>query len=238
MCKIGIYLVCDYPNRENFLEAVDICEASGVDFLEIGFPFSDPVADGPVIEKAALSVLDRENVDDFINSLSIVRSKFSRKLYVMTYANIIFGYGIEAFAKEVDGINGVIVADLPYIESRRFSRTLKRHSINIVHFATPESSLEDLDKLKTASDDFVYFVSIRGITGGSLALDKDIKEKIRYLKKDFDKDVMLGFGIKSRDDIKEACKFTDGVIVGTEAVKNLSEGHFDDYIHNLTIRAF
>ncbi len=233
MCKVGIYLVCDYPNRDDFLDAVRICEESNIEFLEVGFPFSDPVADGPVIEKAALDVLKKENTDDFIESLRHVRDIFSKKLYIMSYANVIFGYGIEDFARNVNFIDGIIVADLPFVESREFETVFDKYGINIVHFVTPESSFDDIDKIKENSKDFIYFVSTRGITGGGFNIDNETKEKIRYTMKNFQNFVILGFGIKNRYDIKEACRYADGVVIGTEAVRNINNRKFKEYINEL-----
>jgi tryptophan synthase alpha chain len=233
MCKLGIYLVCDYPDKDEFLENVKKCEEYGVDFLEIGFPFSDPVADGAVIEEAAFDVLKRENTNNFLETLKDVREIFSNKLYVMTYANIVFGYGIERFAKETEGINGIIIADLPFIESGRFSKYFDRYGTNIVYFATPESSFSDIDKVKSSAKDFVYFVSTRGITGGAFNLDKQTKSKIVYTKNDLSQDVIVGFGIKNSNDIKEACIYADGVVIGTESVKSAVNGTFSQYLKSL-----
>ena len=233
MCKVGIYLVCDYPNRDGFLKAVEICNRYKIDFLEIGFPFSDPVADGPVIEKAALDVLKRENTGDFFKSLKSAREIFKGRLYVMTYANVIFGYGSEKFAKEAQMVDGMIIADLPLTESGRFKRIFDRYNINLIHFATPESSYEDIDKVKKISKDFIYFVSTRGITGGSFSLDQETADKINYARNNFNKDVILGFGIRSKDDIHKACKTADGVVIGTEAIRAIEENRFENFIKSL-----
>ncbi len=233
MCKIGIYLVCDYPNSEKFLDAVTVCEKYGMDFLEIGFPFSDPVADGPVIEKAALDVLKRENSNDFLQSLEKARNIFSKKLYVMTYSNVIFGYGTEKFAKKTEFINGIIIADLPFIESERFAIIFDKYETNTIRFVTPETDFSDIDEIKQSSKDFIYFVSTRGITGGKFSMDTETLKKIEYTKKGFDYDVILGFGIKNSNDIKTACLYSDGVVIGTKAVEALEQNNFEQFIGSL-----
>lgn len=233
MCKKGIYLVCDYPTKSSFLEAVRVCDDFNMDFLEIGFPFSDPVADGSVIEAAAFDVLKKENVNDFIESTKEVKKLFKNKLYIMTYANIVFGYGMEKFAEAVEFVDGLIIADLPYIESRRFKDVLNRYCINLIHFVTPESSYADIDKIKKTSSDFIYFVSTRGITGGAFSLDDETRKKIIYTKQDFKNDVIVGFGIQNKKDIEEACRYADGVVIGTEAVRNINSGKFREYIAEL-----
>ena len=232
MCKVGIYLICDYPDRNRFLEAVKQCDEFGVDFLEIGIPFSDPTADGDVIEKAALEVLEHENMDDFYDALKSAREIFSQKLYVMTYANVVYANGIESFAKRFSFIDGVILADVPFRESRRFKNVFKRYDIGFVHFVTPETDFETLDRIKNSANDFIYFISIRGTTGGKFELDGDAIERLERLKGS-GQDVVVGFGIKTGDDIKKACRYADGVVIGTEAIKRLNSNGFKQFLEHI-----
>ena len=232
MCKVGIYLICDYPDRNRFLEAVKQCDEFGVDFLEIGIPFSDPTADGDVIEKAALEVLEHENMDDFYDALKSAREIFKRKLYVMTYANVVYANGIESFAKRFSFIDGVILADVPFRESRRFKNVFKRYDIGFVHFVTPETDFETLDRIKNSANDFIYFISIRGTTGGKFELDGDAIERLERLKGS-GQDVVVGFGIKTGDDIKKACRYADGVVIGTEAIKRLNSNGFKQFLEHI-----
>ncbi len=229
MCKVGIYLVCDYPDRNRFLEAVKQCDEFGVDFLEIGIPFSDPTADGDTIERAALEVLEREGMDDFYDALKSAREIFSRKLYVMTYANVVYANGIENFAKRFSFIDGVILADVPFRESKRFKDIFKKYDIGFVHFVTPETDSETLEKIKASVNDFIYFVSIRGTTGGEFTLDEDAIDRLKKLEPS-KQDVIVGFGIKTRDDIKKVCEYADGVVIGTEAIKSLTVGRFNEFL--------
>ncbi len=232
MCKVGIYLVCDYPDKEMFLEAVQLCENFGIDFLEIGIPFSDPTADGDVIERAALEVLERENMNDFYDALKSVRGIFRKKLYVMTYANVVYANGIEDFARRFSFIDGVILADVPFRESGRFKNVFKRYGVGFVHFVTPETDFETLDKIKSSANDFIYFISIRGTTGGEFRLDSDALKRLERLKGS-GKDVVVGFGIKTGDDIRKACGYADGVVIGTEAVKRLERGEFKNFLRDI-----
>ena len=232
MCKVGIYLICDYPDRNRFLEAVKQCDEFGVDFLEIGIPFSDPTADGDVIEKAALEVLECENMNDFYDALKSAREIFKRKLYVMTYANVVYANGIESFAERFSFIDGVILADVPFRESRRFKNVFKRYSVGFVHFVTPETDFETLNRIKNSANDFIYFVSIRGTTGGKFELDGDAIERLERLKGS-GQDVVVGFGIKTGDDIKKACRYADGVVIGTEAIKRLNSDGFKQFLEHI-----
>ncbi|WP_025209222.1 tryptophan synthase subunit alpha [Hippea sp. KM1] len=231
MCRLGIYLVCNYPDREGFLRAVELCNRYGVDFLEIGLPFSDPTADGDVIEKASMEVLKRYRMADFLDSTKQARRIFNGRLYIMTYANIVFSYGIDRFAGDFGFIDGLILADVPYRESNRFKKPLSKKGIGFVYFATPESRQEELERLKRDANDFIYFVSIRGTTGGEFRLDDETKRKIEFLKGAKHK-VILGFGIRNKQDIENACRYADGVVIGTAAVEAM-RGDFETFLLSL-----
>ncbi|WP_022670944.1 tryptophan synthase subunit alpha [Hippea alviniae] len=232
MCKVGIYLVCDYPNRDEFLKAVELCNSKGVGFLEIGIPFSDPTADGDVIEKASQKVLERENLNDFFESLKKVREIFKKKLYIMTYANIVFNGGIEEFAKKFDFVDGIILADVPFVESGRFKKVFKRYNTGFVHFATPESDFETIERIKKEANDFIYFVSVRGTTGSKFKLGDDAIKRLEFLK-DSKQDVIIGFGIRDKKDISEACRYADGVVIGTAAVESIGKGEFGRFLDSI-----
>ncbi|AEA34522.1 tryptophan synthase subunit alpha [Hippea maritima] len=231
MCRIGIYLVCNYPNRDRFLDAVEMCNRYGIDFLEIGLPFSDPTADGDVIEKVSTETLKRYSMSDFLDSTRLTRQLFKGKLYIMTYANIVFSYGIDKFACDLGFIDGLILADVPYREANRFKKPLSKKGIGFVHFATPESRQKELERLKKDANDFIYFVSIRGTTGGRFHLDDETKEKLAYLK-GAKHGVILGFGIRNRSDIEKACRYADGVVIGTAAVEAVN-GNFEAFLLSL-----
>ena len=179
MGKLGIYLLANYPSRETFIEAVKICDKNDVDFLEIGFPFSDPIADGDTLEKACYETLQKYNFNDTIDSFKEVQSIFKGKIYIMTYTNIVYSMGIDNFAERVGRISGIILADLPLREIGPFEKGFKKHKINVIRFLTPESRDEDIKRAVKSARDFIYFVSKRGTTGGAFALDEETREKMR-----------------------------------------------------------
>ena len=235
MGKLGIYLLANYPSRETFIEAVKICdEHNGVDFLEIGFPFSDPIADGDTLEKACYETLQKYDFNDTIDSFKEVQNIFKGKIYIMTYTNIVYSMGIDNFAEKVGKISGIILADLPLREIGPFEKGFKKHKINVIRFLTPESRDEDINRAVKSARDFIYFVSKRGTTGGAFALDEETREKIGRVKAS-GKEVFVGFGIKDRQDVKLACEVADGAIIGTKAVMELEAGvdQFRRYIAEL-----
>jgi tryptophan synthase alpha chain len=234
MGKLGIYLLANYPSRETFIEAIKICDKHNVDFLEIGFPFSDPIADGDTLEKACYETLRKYDFNNSVDSFKEVQRIFKGKIYIMTYTNIVYSLGIDNFAERVGKISGIILADLPLREIRPFEKGFKKHGINVIRFLTPESRDEDIKSAVKSAHDFIYFVSKRGITGGEFTLDEETREKIGRVKVS-GKEVFVGFGIKDRKDVELACEVADGAIIGTKAVSALEAGidQFRRYIAGL-----
>jgi tryptophan synthase alpha chain len=234
MGKLGIYLLANYPSRETFIEAIKICNEHNVDFLEIGFPFSDPIADGDTLEKACYETLQKYDFNDTVESFKEVQSIFKGKIYIMTYTNIVYSMGIDNFAERVGKISGIILADLPLREIGPFEKGLKKHKINVIRFLTPESRGEDINRAVKNTRDFIYFVSKRGTTGGAFVLDEETREKISRVKAS-GKEVFVGFGIKDKHDVKLACEVADGAIIGTKAVMELEAGvdQFRRYVAEL-----
>lgn len=231
MGKLGIYLLANYPTKERFVEAIRICNELGVDFLEVGFPFSDPVADGDLLERASYETLKRYNFNDFTESLNEVRSIFRGRIYVMTYANVVHGIDLDRFAEKVGPITGVILADVPLREIGPFEKGFRKHHINLVRFLTPESRAEDITRALKGAKDFIYFVSKRGTTGGDFGLDDDTVRKIGLVR-DKGVEVYIGFGIKDRRDVEIAFNAADGAIIGTKAVETLETGvaEFEEFV--------
>jgi tryptophan synthase alpha chain len=234
MGKLGIYLLANYPSKEVFLEAVQACQEFGVDFLEVGFAFSDPVADGDLLERASFEVLKKYTIDDFFENLHAAQQLFKGKTYIMTYTNLVYHNGIAEFARRAGTIDGLILADLPLREMRRFELGLKGTGVNLIRFLTPESRDEDVASALKGARGFIYFVSKRGTTGGGFELDKETKRKISLVRGK-GVDVYVGFGIQNRHDMEAAYQAADGAIIGTKAVAELERGigYFRDFLRGL-----
>lgn len=214
----GVYILANYPNIQTFVKEFNFLVNSKIDFIEVGIPFNDPVADGSVIAKASDEVAEKGyNLQDIIDFVKI--NKGDKKIYFMTYSNIIYHFGIKKFSDMVaDTLNGIIIADLPNRGHNFFYKN--GLEIPIISFVTPESRTEDISKLKNAKGDFIYFIGIRGITGGKIDFnDKDIINKYRYIKEVTNKKVILGFGVKTKDDTNKILSYADGFVIGTEIVR-------------------
>jgi tryptophan synthase alpha chain len=234
MGKLGIYLVADYPSRGTFLEAARACQDLGVDFLEIGFPFSDPVADGEVLERASQEALKHGAMGDFIEGFREARAIFKGRMYIMTYSNIVYSRGVAQFIERVGPVSGLILADLPLREIPLFEKGIKGASTNIIRFLTPESRSEDIALALRGARDFIYFVSKRGTTGGGFELDGETREKIGRVR-GRGVPVYVGFGIQEKRDVDNAYRVADGAIIGTKAVVELERGigPFRDFLSSL-----
>jgi len=230
----GIYMPGGYPDRKSFLKCFDAVVDAGFEFVEVGVPFSDPVADGPVIETALGKVIaNGTTIYDIRDDLRKVKDA-PIKTYVMTYSNMIYSYGISKFSEDFkDLIEGVIIADVPNRMHEYFYA--KGFEIPIISFVTPESRKRDIADIWESKGDFIYFVGIRGITGGQSNNNSDeIKSRIAEIRDVTDKKIILGFGIRTKEDAKSALEVAGGFVVGTAAVKVQDDfAEYSKYIKSL-----
>ena len=230
----GVYIVGGYPDRDTFKECVKAVAESGFDFIEIGIPFNDPIADGPVIVQAINDAVSKGITAEMILEDIAFLKDYDIKIYIMTYANIVYSHGISKFSDSINGlVSGLIIPDLPNrLHSYFYDHGLKQ---SIIPFATLESGDEDLVDINTLKGDFVYFIGVRGITGSKSNMkSEELINKINSVKKRADKKIILGFGIKDRDDVAEALAISDGFVIGTEAVRRQNDiATFRSYISKL-----
>ena len=215
----GIYIAAGHPTRKAAIDAARSVAHAGFDFLEIGIPYNDPVADGPVIasalDAAVKNGITPSDVFDDIDSLSDI----GIPVYIMTYGNIILKAGPEKITGRLHGkVSGLIIADLP---NRMGSFLTERGlGIPIVPFVTPETREKDLEIMAGSSADFIYLVGLRGVTGSQADFGSPVLlRQIEMIRKVTDKKIVLGFGIRNRDDARQALSIADGFVAGTGAVK-------------------
>jgi len=215
----GIYLTGGYPDRRTFIRCAEIVEEEGFDFIEIGLPFNDPLADGPVISEAIHSTISKHITTDNIIDDIIGMDHMEIPKYIMTYSNIPYSYGLEKFSNRLrNHLDGIIIADLPNRAAQFFYDS--GFDIPIVPFATPDTREQDMNLINSSKSSFVYLVGIRGVTGQSSNNNSaDIERIVSMLKKNTNKKIVMGFGIKNAKDCSMALDMCDGFVVGTEAVK-------------------
>ncbi len=221
-----MYLTAGDPNLKTTAELVLALDKAGVDVIELGIPFSDPLADGSIIQAASQRALKRGvTLSKVFELVQTIRRHSQIPLAFMTYYNPIFNYGEEAFVKKCRtvGVDGIITPDLPPEEARTLRRAAVKHGIATVFFISPTTTDARLRANAQASTGFVYYVAITGVTGTKSADIQDVLKHIRRAKRLTSKPVCAGFGISTPQQVKHISKMADGVIVGSAIVQKIHD---------------
>lgn len=223
------YITAGDPNLDKTEQLVYAMEAGGADIVEIGIPFSDPLADGPVIQDAAIRALSGDiNVSKIMDCVENIRKKSEVPLLYLVYINTILVYGKERFIKrcmEV-GIDGLIIPDLPLEERDEILEALEGTNISLIPLVAPTSK-DRMESIIKGCSGFVYCVSNLGVTGQKSSFHKDILTYLEDVKKYSHLPIAVGFGISSREDIESFKNYVDGVIVGSAIVKVVEQTNGD-----------
>ncbi|MBI4650406.1 tryptophan synthase subunit alpha [Candidatus Desantisbacteria bacterium] len=220
------YITAGYPSLAITEKLVISMEQAGADAIELGIPFSDPLADGPIIQlssyEALLKGVTLSGIFEFVGNL---RNKTKIPIIFMTYYNPVYKYGIEQFSitAEKYGVSGVIVPDLPPEEASLLIKSAKDHNLAVTFLFTPTSNEKRIKLITSKSTGFIYYVSLAGVTGTRDKLAISIQQKIEDARKFTDKPIAVGFGISTPMQAKEVAAFADGVIVGSAIVKKITE---------------
>ncbi|HAM10539.1 MAG: tryptophan synthase subunit alpha [Bacteroidetes bacterium GWF2_41_9] len=241
---LSVYFTAGYPELNNTLEIIRELDKSGVDMIEIGMPFSDPVADGPVIQRSSEKALKNGmSLNLLFEQLPALREITDIPIVLMGYINPVFRFGVEKFLRKCSetGIDGIIIPDLPveeYIES--YESLFKSYNILNVFLVSPQTPEERILYLDRNSKGFLYIVSTAATTGGTKKFDRS---QINYFRKMDDLNLktprLIGFGISDKTTYEQACEYSDGVIIGSAFIKSLDEkGSLPEKIHRFvrTIR--
>lgn len=215
------FITCGYPSLEITEELILSMEKAGADIIELGIPFSDPTAEGPTIQEANYCALQKGVTTDKIFAMvENVRKKTSIPLVFMTYANVVFSYGIERFVKECNriGIDGIILPDVPLEEKEEFSTVCDNYGIDFISLIAPTSE-NRIGKIAKQAKGFVYCVSSLGVTGVRSNITTDISSMVNIVKENTNVKCAVGFGISTPEQAKKFAQVADGVIVGSAIVK-------------------
>ena len=217
------YIVAGYPDLNYTKELINNLDKCSIDILELGIPYTDPLADGKVIFDASFKACQNDvNTDKVFKMLK--ECKTNKCLVFLVYYNLVFCYGLENFvkkAKEV-GISGLIVPDLPCEESDELFEICKKYEISLIPLISITSEYR-LKKLLEKSSGFIYAIGSIGVTGGKQTPISRLKNMISDIKKASDLPIAVGFGIRTNEDVKLTKTYADGVIVGTSIVKLLNK---------------
>lgn len=226
------FITVGYPNIEISEKLILELEKSGADLIELGIPFSDPTAEGPTIMEASKKALDNGiTTDDVFDLVERVRKVSSVALAFMTYANVIFSYGIEEFAQKAAylEIDAIILPDVPYEEKDEFYIPFKKYNIDLISMIAPTSKERTKIIAKEATG-FVYCVSSLGVTGTRSTISLDISDLIKQVKSvNSNIPCAIGFGISNKEQAIKMAKISDGIIIGSAIIK-LIEKHKTDCI--------
>lgn len=217
-----VYLMSGFPDIKITERLVLELEKRGVDIIELGVPFSDPLADGPIIQAASNYALkNKVNLDTIFSSVRRIRKKSQIPICLMGYYNPILSFGHKEFVEEAAsaGIDGIIVPDLPPEEAGDLIALAKKRNLKTVFFLSPTSSPERIKFITKISSGFIYYVSLTGVTGARDTLSYDLSTNIKTIKRYTNKPVCVGFGISKREHIREVFKIADGAIVGSAIIK-------------------
>jgi len=233
-----VYVPFGFPNIK---ATKDIClslQRGGVDAIELGIPFSDPLADGPIIQKATTAALAKgANLDNFFKQLSQLKKSLNVPVIVMSYYNPIFKFGLARFLKKMKqiGASALISVDLPIEEAAVYIKEAGKFNIDTIFFVTPVTSAKRIKKIVKQSRGFIYYISVTGITGPKDLKYASIASHVKSIKRVTGVPVCVGFGIHSREQVAKINTFSDGVIVGSEIVKFIDRHHRDkNFLNKLT----
>ena len=223
----GVFLTAGYPSLEYSKNIFKKILDAKVDFIEIGLPFSDPMADGPLIQHSSqIAIEQNTSVEECFKLVKEIR-KINNEIPIilMGYYNPIHYYGNLKFIKKavLSGIDGLIIVDLPMEEDEEFYNLSYKNNLPLIRLVTPTTDEERLKKILKNAYGFVYYVSVTGITGTKSASVNDVKNKIKVIKKITNLPVIAGFGIKNSVDAKKMSSISDGIVIGSSLVKKIEE---------------
>lgn len=220
------FLTAGDPDLDTTFMVVEEMIDKGIDLLEIGIPFSDPLAEGPTIEKASYRALSSNTTtDDVFTLVEKLRQRHELPILLMLYVNLIFKYGIEKFMKRCAavGIDGLIIPDLPFEEVDEVRGFAKLENIVIINLVAPTTKDERLKKIVNESEGFIYCVSSLGVTGERKNITTDLGEFYNRLRQETELPLALGFGLSSREQIDGLTGNWDGHIVGSAIVNIIAQ---------------
>ena len=235
------FLMAGDPNIEKSNTLFKRLPALGVDIIEIGMPFTDPMADGLLIQKAGQRSLNKgTTLDQVFNLVEEIRKEDDKTpVILMGYYNPIYSMGVDIFLNrsKKSGVDGFIIVDLPPEEDEELCLPANKMGLDFIRLATPTTSFERIPNVLKNTSGFIYYVSVTGITGSSNLDITKVEKQVKIIKKQTNLPICVGFGIKTPDDAKKVSKIADGVVVGSSIVelieKNQSLDKISNYIKSL-----
>ena len=225
---LSIYFTAGYPKLNNTISIIQELEKNGVDMIEIGLPFSDPLADGPTIqESSTIAIANGMTTSLLFEQLKDIRKNVHVPLIIMGYFNPMMQFGMEKFCQKCQevGIDGLIIPDLPlYVYENEYKSLFEKYGLKNVFLVTPQTSSERITQIDAISDSFIYMVSSAAVTGSQSGFGN---EQMDYFKRIADLNLknpqIIGFGIKDNETFSQATKYQKGAIIGSAFIKFLND---------------
>lgn len=228
------FITAGDPSLDVTVDLVFKMEEGGADIIEIGIPYSDPLADGPIIQASSTRALKNgTKIDNIMDAVKKIRQKSEIPLVYLVYYNSIFKYGIERFVNEAkeSGIDGLIIPDLPLEERKDIKEISEKYGIYLIPLVAPTSK-ERIKSICESGKGFVYCVSTKGVTGIRNSIETDIKEYMRTVSEYTNMPKAIGFGISGPDMAKRFAPYCDGIIVGSAIVKMINDSRSKEDIYD------
>lgn len=227
-CALIPFITAGDPDLQTTAEALRVLDNSGADLIELGVPYSDPLADGPVIQAAASRALQRgTRLEQVLEMVQGVTQEIKAPIILFTYYNPILNRGIAKFLQQISavGVQGLVVPDLPLEEAEGLLQPAAAAGIDVTLLVAPTSSAERIEAIVHRSQGFIYLVSVTGVTGMRSGLETRVQDLLKQLRKVTDKPIGVGFGISQRQHAQQVKEWgADAVIVGSAFVKRLADG--------------
>lgn len=221
------FIMAGDPDYETSLDLLKSLPAAGADIIELGMAFTDPMADGPVIEAAGLRALKAgASLKQTLKMVKAFREgNQDTPIVLMGYANPLYAYGLDAFAKDASaaGADGILLVDMPPEESADLEAALQENGLDLIRLITPTTDEKRLKTLLRGAGGFLYYVAITGVTGAASANLEAVHSHVTQIKGQTEMPVAVGFGIKTPDDAAQFATFADGVVVGSSIVQALAD---------------
>ena len=225
---LSIYFTAGFPSKDDTIEIIKELDKSKVDMIEIGLPFSDPLADGPTIQRSSEKAIKNGMTTGILfRQLNKLRATTEIPLVLMGYFNPILQYGFEKFCKKCSevGIDGLIIPDLPAnIFEKYYFKITEKFDLNVMFLITPQTSIQRINKIDKLSNGFIYMVSSYSVTGARNSFDDYQIEYFKRIKKmKLSNPLLIGFGIGNKSTYNSACKFSNGAIIGSAFIKHIEK---------------
>jgi len=220
------YITVGYPNIEATQNIATVLANSGCDIIELGIPFSDPLADGATIQKASYQALQQGTTPELcLEVAKKLRQKIITPLVFMTYYNPVFNFGLEAFCQSCAevGVSGLIIPDLPPEEGAELEAITRKHSLDLIYLLAPTSTEERIAVVAERSRGFIYLVSLTGVTGTRRALPPELENFVKRVRQKTKQPLCVGFGVSNPEQASRIARIADGVIVGSRLIQLIEE---------------